>query len=217
MASSFLSCSMSTSGSAAYNSVSQALEETASNYRTNLWKDADCRVIIFLEKDGLAGVIEQITLTSGVDLVPVRGYSSLSFQYEVAEKYSEEERPVFCYLLGDYDPSGMDAHRVIEETITDMAPGVDFRWKRLGLTESQIKKWKLPTRETKETDSRAANWEGDASVELDAVEPKQLRKLVKDAIDKHMTDADRTRLRENQAAERAYIASLADQARKDMP
>ena len=149
-----------------------------------------------------------------MDLVPVRGYSSISFLHEVAEKYCEEERPVHCYLLGDYDPSGVDAHRAIKETITgmveEMGYEVDFRWHRLGLTEAQIKKWKLPTRETKASDSRTANWEGDRSVELDAVEPKKLRKLVKDAIDKHMTDAERARLRVNEETDRARIRELAD-------
>jgi hypothetical protein len=201
-----------------YDSVSEALQETADNYRVNLWKDADCRVIIFLEKDGLAGVIEQTTRNCGVDLVPVRGYASLSLLHSVAEKYRDELRPVFCYLLGDYDPSGMDAHRALGVTLNDMAANVDFHFKRLGLTPKQIKDWKLPgERATKTTDSRTKNWAGgdDMSVELDAVEPKKLRKLVKDAIDKHMDDDDRARIRTDEADERAYIMTLSEQVESD--
>ena len=160
----------------------------------------------------LQGVIQDTTLDCGVDLLPVRGYASLSFLYEVAEKYRDEDRPVFCYLLGDYDPSGMDAHRAIEETLREMAPDVDWRFKRLGLTPAQIKNWKLPgERATKTTDSRTAGWEGGLSYELDAVEPNKLRKLVKDAIDKHMNDDERARLRASEEADRQSIRDLIEQ------
>jgi hypothetical protein len=70
--------------------------------------------------------------------------------------------------------------------------------------------WKLPTRPTKEEDTRAAAWGDDPSVELDAIEPKRLRQLVKDAINLHMTDAKRTKLRKNEARDREYIQSLAE-------
>jgi hypothetical protein len=201
----------------AYASVTDALAQTADNYRADLWKDADELVIIFLEKDGLAGVIQDTTLCCGVPLYPARGYASLSFLNEIATDLRDETRPVFCYMLGDWDPSGVDAHRFIEDTMRELAPGVDFRFKRLGLTQAQIKKWKLPTRPTKDSDTRSVNWTGGASVELDAVEPKVLRKLVKDAIDKHMDAAERLRIRTEETNDRAYIAALADQAREDRP
>jgi hypothetical protein len=199
----------------AFASVADALEQTANNYRVDLWKDADCLVQVWVEKDGLAGVIQPVTLECGVPLCPARGYSSLSFLYEVAQRLRRETRPVFAYLLGDYDPSGVNAHESIEETMREMAEEVGYnhkrllKVKRLALTPAQIKKWKLPTRPTKQSDTRSAGWEGgDRSVELDAVEPKRLRKLVKDAIDKHMDDDERTRLRKNEAREREYIRDL---------
>jgi hypothetical protein len=197
----------------AYNGVADALGQLSDSYSVNLWKDADCLVIMFLEKDGLSGVIENITLDCGVPLIPVRGYSSLSFLYKVAQRLRDETRPVYAYMLGDWDPSGVDAHRFIEDTMREMAPDVDFTFKRLGLTEAQIKKWKLPTRPTKQTDSRAAAWGDEPSVELDAVEPKKLRKLVKDAIDAHMDDDERARIRAEETADREYISELADEAR----
>jgi len=39
-----------------FDSVEQALQETAQFYRKSLWNDADCYVEIWLEKDALAGV-----------------------------------------------------------------------------------------------------------------------------------------------------------------
>ena len=40
-----------------YNSVEDALAETARSYRRSLWRDADDYVEIWIEKDALAGVI----------------------------------------------------------------------------------------------------------------------------------------------------------------
>ena len=40
-----------------FDSIEEALEETARFYRKALWTDADCYVEIWLEKDALAGVV----------------------------------------------------------------------------------------------------------------------------------------------------------------
>jgi hypothetical protein len=61
-----------------FDSVEDALEYTARNYRKSLWKDAGVYVEIWLEKDALAGVIEDITSKYDVSLMVARGYSSLS-------------------------------------------------------------------------------------------------------------------------------------------
>lgn len=202
-----------------YDSVAEALEETADNFRVNLWKDAKCRVIVFLEADSLTGVIKQTTLSCGVDLAPVRGYSSLSFLDEIATKYADFDGPVHCLLLGDYDPSGLNLHSVIERTVTEMAtdinPDADFRWSRIGLTEKQIDKWKLKYLAVNGDDSRSSDFTGKGTVELDAVEPKKLRKLVKDAIDKYMDDDERAALRADEADQREYIRQLAYEAAND--
>jgi hypothetical protein len=66
-----------------------------------------------------------------------------------------------------------------------MAPEADITFVRLGVTPAQIAAWHLPTRPTKRSDTRAKNF-GDVSVELDAIEPVQLRDLVSDAIQRHL-------------------------------
>lgn len=48
-----------------------------------------------------------------------------------------------------------------------------------------IFKWNLPTRPTKKSDSRSRGF-GNISVELDAIDPEQLRVLVQDAIERHL-------------------------------
>jgi hypothetical protein len=200
----------------AYDNIKHALLQTAANYRADLWKDKDCLVQIWLEKDALSGVIDSVTLNYGVPLMVARGYSSLSFLHEQAAELKYEDRhnkrPVYIYLLGDHDPSGVNAHESIEATLKDMAPDIDFHFERLAVTPKQIDKWHLPTRVTKDTDSRADAWGNQPSVELDAIEPKKLRKLVEDAINKHMTAAERDTLLEDDQDARDYIRNLAESA-----
>ena len=48
-----------------FDSVEQALRDTAAFYRKNLWTDASSYVEIWLEKDALAGVVYPITSILG--------------------------------------------------------------------------------------------------------------------------------------------------------
>src|SRR5215510_8025462 len=64
-----------------FDSVEDALRETARFYRKNLWRDADSYVEIWLEKDALSGVIYPVTSMYDVPLMVARGYASLSFLY----------------------------------------------------------------------------------------------------------------------------------------
>jgi hypothetical protein len=168
-----------------YSSIEQALREAARLYRRNLWVDAGRRVEIWLEKDALAGVILPVTDMYDVPLMVARGYSSLSFLHEAAEEIGSLPVPSHIYHLGDYDPSGVNAGEKIEQTLREMAPHAEIHFERIAVTPYQIRNWNLPTRPTKQSDSRAKGF-GDISVELDAIAPDQLRALVKSAIESHI-------------------------------
>jgi hypothetical protein len=66
-----------------YDSVQDALEETARTYRRNLWRDADAHVEIWVEKDALAGVLTPVTERNDVPLMVTRGYVSETFAYDM--------------------------------------------------------------------------------------------------------------------------------------
>src|SRR6478736_5418798 len=61
-----------------FDSVEQALQETARLYRKSLWADAGCYVEIWLEKDALSGVVSPVTDMYDVPLMVARGHASLS-------------------------------------------------------------------------------------------------------------------------------------------
>ena len=197
-----------------FDSVEQALRETAAFYRKSLWTDADSYVEIWLEKDALSGVILPITSMYDVPLMVARGYASLSFLYNAADYINTLTVPTYIYHLGDFDPSGVNAGEKIEETLREMAPDAEIYFERLAVTEEQIDAWNLPTRPTKKSDTRSKSF-GDISVELDAIEPNRLRQIVQEAIEQHLPQEQYAVLKAAEESERKIIRRLVGDAIAD--
>jgi hypothetical protein len=187
-----------------FNGVEEALQNTAAFYRKNLWSDADCYVEIWLEKDALAGVILPVTAMFDVPLMVARGYASLSFLYSAAEHINTLDVPTYIYHLGDFDPSGVNAGEKIEETLRELAPDAEIFFERIAVTPEQINEWDLPTRPTKASDTRSKGF-GTISVELDAIDPNDLRGLVQDAIEQHISPRKFKILKAAEASERELL------------
>jgi hypothetical protein len=200
-----------------FNGVEQALRDTASLYRKNLWADADAYVEIWLEKDALAGVIYPITSMFDVPLMVARGYASLSFLYSAAEYINTLTVPTYIYHLGDFDPSGVNAGEKIEETLREMAPDADIAFERIAVTEQQIADWDLPTRLTKASDTRAKAFNSTLSVELDAIDPNELRALVQETIERHLPTEQFEVLKAAEESERDIIARLVGKVTRKRP
>jgi hypothetical protein len=192
-----------------FSSVEEALKQTAAFYRKSLWTDADSYVEIWLEKDALAGVIYPITSMYDVPLMVARGYASLSFLYNAAEYINTLDVPAHIYHLGDFDPSGVNAGEKIEETLNELAPDAVIYFERIAVNEEQIDAWSLPTRPTKTSDTRSKTF-GDISVELDAIEPNQLRAIVQEAIEVHLPAAQFEVLKAAEESEREIIGRLVE-------
>jgi hypothetical protein len=190
-----------------YDGVQDALDDTARFYRKSLWADADCYVEIWLEKDELSGVIYPVTEEYDVSLMVARGYASLSFLYEAAEYISRLIVPAFIYHLGDSDTYGIEAGAKIEQTLRELAPDAEIHFKRLAVTNEQIKRLKLPTRKDRK---------GKTSVELDALTPGMLRYLVREAIEQHLPRAQFEILKIAEESERELIGGLVGMLKRKM-
>jgi hypothetical protein len=143
-----------------YDGVADAIDATARLYRRNLWRDIDEYVEIWLEKDALAGVIVPITEKYDVPLMVTRGFSSETFTYEAVAQRGDDERDYVIYYLGDFDRSGLDAARSLHEKLDRFAAECPFRviFKQLTITEGQIRRLRLSTREPKRLSPADKNW-----------------------------------------------------------
>jgi hypothetical protein len=193
---------------ATFDGPESALKATAELYRKALWTEAEVYVEIWIEKDALAGVLMPVTSLYDVPLMVARGYSSITFLYSSAEYIKRLEVPAYIYHLGDFDPSGVNAGEKIEEDLRKFAPGAEIHFERLAVPEKQIEDWRLPTRPTKTSDSRAKKFGHEFSVELDAINANQLRDLVRSAIERHLP-ADKLKvLQEAEESEKEFLGGL---------
>lgn len=168
-----------------WGSLRHVLEDTARTYRRSLWDSADVYVEIWLEKDALSGVLWDVTRKWDVPLMVTRGYPSISFLSSAGEAIADINKPTFLYYFGDHDPSGVDIPRFVEDEIKKLIPHESVYFQRVAVTPEQILELQLPTRPTKQTDSRARNFVGE-SVEVDAIPPRRLREIAEACITQHI-------------------------------
>jgi len=159
-------------------------------YRLDRWEAQESCAEVWVEKQALVGVLEPITDPLHVTLMANRGYSSSSAMYEAANRMLglSQGRPMHVLYLGDHDPSGLDMVRDIEDRLIEYSHfKLDLRVDHLALTMDQIDEYGPPPNPAKVTDSRFDAYRGEfgeESWELDALEPKAMQDLVKNAIDK---------------------------------
>lgn len=172
-------------------------------YSLNRWSNQPNYIEVGIEKKALQGVFETPCMINSVGLAPYKGYASLTFLNEAVPRFQDaidhDKNPIILYF-GDYDPSGADIPRSIQENLERM--GVDVEVKRIALNKDQIEELGLPGVPPKSTDSRTANWDGGDVVECDAVEPKTLANLCKNAIAEHFDDDLYAELKEKESDEK---------------
>src|SRR5262249_17894436 len=127
-----------------HSSLEEALRRTAETYRRAVWDDQPAYVEVWLEKDGLAGVLYQVTEEWDVPLMVTRGYPSLSYLYEAAEAIQASGKPAHLYYFGDYDPSGLDIPRTVEAGIRECAPDAEADFQLAAVTGGPIRDVNLP-------------------------------------------------------------------------
>src|ERR1700730_2367315 len=191
-----------------FDSIDEALADTAATYRKALWRDADSYVEIWLERDALGGVVLQVTKKFDVPLMVAPGYASETFLHAAGEYMATVEKPCFVYHYGDFDPSGQDAARAVEKGLRQHAGSAEIHFERIAVTQRQIGEWNLPSRPAKQSDSRAKKF-GPVSVELDAIDPNKLREVVEEVIIRHLPPAQYKILIEAEKSERTLFQGLA--------
>jgi len=188
-------------------------------YRKDLWASMPDHVEVFVEKDAVAGTIQQVTEKADIRLRVCRGYASVSFAGEIADLWERIEKPIHAYYLGDFDPSGFDLERDLRERLEryshrccthdgDDVDSFSFCWTRLAVRADDFDDFDLIRLPVKHSDMRSKAFireHGEACAEVDALPPTELRRRVEEAIDSHI-DVDRwNKLLKTEAMERKQI------------
>ncbi len=153
-------------------------------YTRHLWTTQQTMPIIWLEKDALFTPITTIANQYRVKVYAARGYSSFTAVYEAAQEI-DGAMPTKVLQLTDFDPSGEDMVRDLEDRLTRYG-AADFELEKIALTSDQVSTLGLPPMPAKKSDPRYERFAqsfGDQVVELDALPPEELERIVSTAIE----------------------------------
>lgn len=174
-----------------WQSPSSMIRYHAANYSIDMWEGQEHRVEVWIEKDALLGVIEDVCRDNDVDYFACRGYVSQSELYYAGKRIKRHReqtgQDTIVIHLGDHDPSGIDMTRDNEDRLTLFSGDHTFV-ERIALNYDQVEQYNPPPNPAKFTDSRAEAYiekHGFSSWELDALEPRVLQKLIQSTIDKY--------------------------------
>jgi hypothetical protein len=187
-------------------------ETVAACYRRNLWARQNEYVEVFVEKDAMAGVIEPITAEFDVHLNVIRGQVSETFVYNIATEWQPIQKPIHAYYLGDHDPAGLEIEKTLQAKLEKFS-GRTISWTRLAITPAQFRRETILGFPVKTTISAARRRSyiahfGNRCVEVDALEPNEVRQLVRSAIESHIDKVEWQRLQEIERLEKASIREL---------
>jgi hypothetical protein len=201
-----------------YDAVEEALEETARLYRKALWADTKDYVEVWCEKDALAGVIYPVTAQYDVPLMVTRGFSSETFAFEAIEARGNDPRDFYVYYLGDFDRAGLDAANALIEKLGRFSKDKPFDvcFRQIAVTEGQIRRWRLPTREPKRNSPNDKKWPYTFACELDAIPADDLRALVRDHIERHLPRRQFEVLKAAEASERELLKAFVRRGQKEV-
>jgi len=175
-------------------------------YRRHVWASQSCYLEVWLEKDALSVIFQDVLEPYGVTLNVGRGYDGWDSIHNASERYGNGEDGVILYF-GDFDPSGEDMVRSLKERLAFL--GCEPEIIKCALTLDDVNRYSLPPDFTKATDTRQKGFiakYGDIAVELDALALDVLTKRITDEVESRM---DLNALAETKAVEETDRARLA--------
>ena len=130
-----------------WDSPSDIINACANSYQIDKWHGQPNRVEVWIEKDALIGVIENVCQRNDVAYFSCRGYTSQSEMWSASQRLIEYEtefgQETYILHLGDHDPSGIDMTRDIQDRLRLF--NAETVVNRIALNMDQIKQYNPPT------------------------------------------------------------------------
>jgi hypothetical protein len=166
------------------------------------WYGQECHVSVWVEKEALAGVFEDVCQDLGVAFFACKGYPSVSALWswlEQAYKLGGEEGYMGARTIlyfGDHDPDGWEIPRSAERNLYKMMRANGLRFpidvERVALNMDQIEELNPPPFEAKKTSSRYKKYfkehNTDDAWELDALDPDALQRLIRENVEEYFDE-----------------------------
>lgn len=170
-----------------YEDLPQFFDFSKNNFRKNTWTDQDNFVIILIEKEALAPIIYDMAKEYNVFVFPTKGFSSWSMFIQDIKTLVQsfgEGKHLIVLVMSDMDPSGQHIKNDYVKKFQFMSDELGFQLPevlRIAITKEQVEKYNIPSMK------KSYRKKGILDIwELDALNPKILRSIVKEEIEKYL-------------------------------
>lgn len=191
-----------------YDSMHEALDETARIYRRDLWSHSFYRPEVWVESESIAGTVLSVTQPWTIGLFPCRGQCSDSFAWQAAQQWLEtpDRQPVVLYI-GDHDPAGLEIERSLMYKLAGHTKNVfpSIIWRRIGVTWDQVQQYDLERTGT----APKKPYGYPLAIEAEAMDPVTIRHLLTEAIESYVDPGELERLKLIEDAERRTLRQFA--------
>jgi len=178
-------------------------------YSRDFWAHQSERVIVISEKATVSGIIRPVLDEYGVPFLVNHGFASATTAYKLAKQIRTDERQHIFLYVGDYDCSGMYMSEVDLPARLEEYGAADFEFKRIALTEEDVRSDDFPEPFPAKTTDRRYRWYvenyGGNAWELDAMDPNDLRNRVQQEIEGLINEEDWKQHKETEEAEQKKV------------
>jgi hypothetical protein len=201
-----------------YGGLADFHDETARrarSYRRDRQHGQDHDIELWTEAAGMMAQLERVAGEYSVPVYSGGGFVSLTAVRDLVDRVTDRDRPTVLLHVGDYDPSGEsifetiteDAGRFLEDDA--LLPGIHYiEAERVAVLPFHVWLYGLETAPPKSTDSRSARWQGDATVQAEALPPDVLATLVRTAIESWQDEDTRDDVIAAEDRDRATLLAL---------
>ncbi len=158
------------------------------NYWRDLMQSQPNHVEIVGEKNTVASILKPLAMEYTITLTTGRGYCSLPPRHAIAERFRKSGKDKLVLLfVSDFDPEGEDIAHSFARSMRDDFDIEAIHPVKVALTASQVQEHDLPpVMRAKESSSRHDKFvarHGHDVFELEALDPAELQRIVRDAIE----------------------------------
>lgn len=167
---------------ATWDSPRELVEAARDQYRRDRTEGQEHQLWIVIEKAGLLDQLSAWFGDLGLPMAALSGYASQTDADQIRSRVRDDGRPAVLLYGGDFDASGEDIFRDLRRRTSCWR-----EVRQVALTAAQVESHGLPELPGKYSDSRAGRFMARhgrlVQVEIDALDPDDLRDLFSEAVD----------------------------------
>jgi hypothetical protein len=201
-----------------WENTTTLLNAALTQYRLPRTETQTKYIEVITEKDALHSVLSPIAEKYHLPFSVFRGYNSSTAMYALSKRILREDKPTVLLYIGDFDPSGLDMIRDIEERVGEFTHHAPFEVIPVALTEKQIEDERLIPNYIKTNDSRAKEYKeryGEETWEVDALRPELLREILTSNILKHLDLKRMNVIIEQEEKDKAFLREMLESKKEE--